>query len=135
MSKSLIYTVNLATQNLADNGIINPGTVMRRFGPNLGLSGNAIQIVGNGYYEINANFIIAPTATTPVTVTAYLDGVAIPGAIATGAVSTADNPITLPINAIFRLANKCCNNFSTLTFVVSDTTSNISNAAIIVEKI
>lgn len=135
MSKSLVYTVNSATQNLTDNGVINPGMVIRRFGPNLGLSGNAIQVIGNGYYKINANFTIAPTATTPVTITAYLDGVAIPGAVATGTVSTADNSITLPINVIFRLANKCCNSFSILTFVISDTTSNISNAAIIVEKI
>ena len=44
MSKSLIYVVNTSTQNVLVNGIITPGTIIRRFGQNLGLSGNGIQI-------------------------------------------------------------------------------------------
>ena len=134
MSKSLIYTANTSVQNLAVNSIINPGTVIRRFGPNLSLSGNAVQAAGGGYYDIDASFTIAPTAVGTVTVTAYLDNVAIPGAVATGSVSTANNTVTLPINAVFRKPCQCCDSLSSLTFVLTGTAANITNSAIVVEK-
>ena len=135
MSKSVIYTANTSAQNVAVNGIINPGTIIRRFGPNLGLSGNAIQIDGAGYYKIDASFTAAPTAAGNVTVTMFKDGVAIPGATGTQATGTANNPVNVSISSIVREFCPCCDGLSNLTFVLSSTASSITNVAIVVEKL
>ena len=134
MSKSLIYTANTSTQVLAVDSIISPGTVVRRFGPNLNLSGNAIQIAGAGYYDIDASFTVSPTAAGDVTITAYLDNVAIQGATATATAATAGDFITLPIVAAFREPCQCCEGLSNLTFVLTGTAASVTNSAIVVEK-
>ena len=134
MSKSLIYTANTSTQVLAVDSIVNPGTVIRRFGPNLILSGNAIQIAGAGYYDIDASFVVAPTAAGEVTITAYLDNVAIPGATATATVAAGGDYVTLPITAVFRQSCPCCESLSSLTFVLTSTAANVTNSAIVIEK-
>lgn len=135
MSKSLLYTVNSSAQNVNVDGVIVPGTVIRRFGPNLNLSGNAIQIAGNGYYKIGANFVISPTEAGDVTVTAYIDGVAVPGATASGTAAAANDFVTLSIGAVFRQACRCCEGITNLTFVVTGTASAVTNSAICVERI
>ena len=135
MSKSAIYTANTSTQSVAVDGIINPGTIIRRYGPNVNLSGNAIQISGAGYYDIDASFTVAPTAAGSVTVTAYLNNVAIPGATTSGSVSTASNPLTLSISSLVKEGCPCCEGLSTLTFVLTGTASTVSNSAIVVEKL
>lgn len=134
MSKSLIYVVNTSTQEVALNGVINPGTIIRRFGQNLNLSGNGIQISGTGYYEIEGNFTLAPTAAGEVTITAYLNGVEIPGAVATETAAAGGDFINLSILAIVREGCPCCDGLRTLTFVLSDTASSITNSSIVVEK-
>jgi hypothetical protein len=135
MSKSAIYVVNTSVQDVLVDGIINPGTVVRRFGPNLNLAGNAIQVAGAGYYEINASITIAPTAAGDVTVTAYKDGVALQGAVVTGTAAAADDFVNLSISSIVREYCSCCDGLTNLTFVVTGVNSSISNVAIAVEKL
>ena len=135
MSKSAIYTVNTSAQSVAVNGVINPGTVIRRFGPNLGLSGNAIQIDGAGYYDIDASITAAPTAAGTVTVTVYKDGVAIPGATASQSTGTAGNPVNISISSLVREFCPCCDGLSNLTFVLTGTAASVTNVAIVVEKL
>lgn len=135
MSKSAIYTVNTSTQSVAVDGIINPGTVIRRFGPNLDLSGNALQISGAGYYDIDASFTLAPTAAGTVTITAFLNNVPIPGATVSGSTTTANNPINVSLSSLVRQSCPCCEGVSTLTFVLTGTEASITNSAIVVEKL
>ena len=135
MSKSVIYTANSSAQNVAVNGTINLGTIIRRYGNNLGLSGNAIQVAGAGYYNIDASITLAPTATGNVTITAYLDNVAIPGATATGSVSTANNFVNLSISSIIRQACQCCEGLSSITLVLTGTAASVTNVAVVVEKL
>ena len=135
MSKSAIYTVNTSVQSVADNGVIAPGTIIRRFGPNLTLSGNGIQICGAGYYDIDTSFTIAPTAEGEVTVTAYLDGVVIPGATATVTAAAAGDYVNLSISALVRESCGCCSGLKTLTFVLTGVAASVTNSSIIVEKI
>lgn len=135
MSRSAIYTTNQSVQAVALNGVINPGTVIRRFGCNLQLSGNAIREEGEGYYEYNVSITAAPTAIGTVTVTAYKDGVAIPGAIASEAVSTANNPANLALDFILKEPCACCDGGSNITFVLTGTASNVNNIAIVAEKL
>ena len=135
MSKSAIYIVNPSTQVVQVDGVITPGTIIRRFGPNLALSGNGIQISGAGYYDIDATFNVAPTEVGEVIITAYLDGVQIPGAVATETATAAGDFVNLSISALVRENCPCCSGLRTLTFVLSGISSNVTNTAIVVEKI
>ena len=117
MSRSLIQTTNQTSQTVAENGIISLGSVLRRFGCNCRLSGNAIEVTGEGYYKIDANVSVAPTAAGPVTVALYNNGAQIPGAIAYSSVSTAGNSITLPIETTIR-QGCCCDSADSITCVL-----------------
>lgn len=131
MSKSLIQTVNAGPQTVAELGVIGLGTTTRRFGCNLRQSGDAIECAGCGYYTVTATVIAAPTAAGVVTVEAYQNGVAVPGAIASATVATADSPVTLPLVGSIRLA---CEETATLTFVLTEGSGTVENIAVRVQK-
>lgn len=136
MSRSAIYTTNSSVQEVPLNGIINPGTVIRRFGCNLYLSGNGIREIGEGYYEYNITVTAASTAAGEVTITAYKDGVAIPGATASETVAAADDLANLSLDFILREPCACCEDGgSSITFVLTGTASNVNNIAIAANKI
>ena len=117
MSRSLIQVANQSQQNVAVNSIIPLGSVQRRFGCNLRLSGNGIEVSGEGYYTIDADVSVAPTAAGAVTVALYKNGAQVPGAIAYGSVTTAGNPTSLCINATIR-QGCCCDSADNLTLVL-----------------
>lgn len=129
MSKAFIYCVNQSAQEVQENGIVNPGTVIRRFGCNLGLSGNGVEVRGDGYYQIIASVTLDPTEAGGVTVTLLEDGVPITGAIATTAGAT---DVTLVIPAAIRL--RCCDSASAITCQASAACT-VSNFTIQVEKL
>lgn len=132
---SAIYTANTSAQNVAVNGNINLGSIIRKFGCNIDLTGDAIRIAGAGYYDIDASFTVAPTAAGNVTITAYKDNVAIPGATATETVTAANDVVNLNFSSLVREFCSCCEGASNLTFVLSGTAASVTNSAIIVEKI
>lgn len=134
MSRSLIQVTNQSAQTVAVNSIISPGSVQRRFGCNIRLSGNAIEVEGQGYYTIDATVSVEPEAIGPVTVALFVNGVQLPGAIAYGSVSTAGNPVTLPIVATIR-QGCCCDNADTLTLVLLEGAGTVQNVSIRVEKL
>ena len=133
MGKSLIQTTNQSQQNVAVNSIISLGSVLRRYGCNLRLSGNGIEVTGEGDYKIDSNVSVSPTAAGPVTVALYNNGVQIPGAIAYGSVSTAGNPITLPLETTIRQAC-CCDSADNITCVLLEGAGVVDNISVRVEK-
>lgn len=133
MGKSLIQTTNQSQQNVAVNSIISLGSVLRRYGCNLRLSGNGIELTGEGYYKIDSNVSVSPTAAGPVTVALYNNGVQIPGAIAYGSVPTAGNPITLPLETTIRQAC-CCDSADNITCVLLEGAGVVDNISVRVEK-
>lgn len=133
MGRSLIQTANQSSQAVAANSIISLGSTQRRFGCNLRLSGNGIEVNGEGYYTADCCVSVAPTAAGPVTVALYNNGVQIPGAIAYGAVSTAGNSITLPINATVRQGCNC-DSADNLTCVLIEGAGTVRNVSLRVEK-
>ena len=127
MSKSLIQTANPSVQTVAANSIISLGSVQRRFGCNCRLSGNAIELDGQGYYTVDCAVNVAPTAAGTVTVALYDNGALIPGAVASATVGAGD-AITLPLLATLR-QGCCCDSADTLTAVLvtgAGTVNNIS---------
>ena len=125
MSRALIQTVNQSSQTVAANSIITPGSVQRRFGCNLRLSGNGIEVTGEGYYTIDGIVSVSPTAAGAVTVALYSNGAQIPGAIAYGT-GTAGDPITLPLSATIRQGCCCVDNVTCVLIEGAGTVENIA---------
>ena len=133
MGRSLIQTTNQTSQTVANNSIISLGSVLRRYGCNLRLSGNAIEVTGEGYYKIDCNVSVSPTVAGPVTVAVYDNGVQIPGAIAYGSVSTAGNPITLPIETTIRQGCNC-DSADNITVVLINGAGTVNNVSLRIAK-
>lgn len=133
MSRSLIQVANQSNQNVAVNSIVSLGSVQRRFGCNLKMSGNAIEIDGVGYYTVDCDISVAPTTAGNVTVALYNNGTQISGAIAYGAVSTAGNSVTLPINCTLR-QGCCCDSADNLTCVLLEGAGVVRNISLRVVK-
>lgn len=131
--KSAIYTTNTGAVDVAVNGVIPLGTVIRRFGCNANLSGNGIILTDTGYYDINASFTFTATAAGDITVTMFRDGVAVPGATATETAAAAAAKVNLSFPAIVR--QQCCKNSSTLTFVLTGTAATLNSNPIVVKKL
>lgn len=131
--KSAIYTNNTGPIDVAVGGVIPLGTVNRRFGCNLNLSGNGITSTGDGYYEVAASFTFTATAAGDITVTMLRDGVAVPGATATETAAAAAAKVNVSFPAIVR--QQCCNSSSTLTFVLTGTAATLDNNPIVVKKL
>jgi hypothetical protein len=134
MSKSLIQTSNISQQTVAVGSDISLGSVLRRFGCNCRLNGNAIELVGEGYYTIDVDVTATPTATGNVTVSVLKNGVVIPGATATNSVSTVGNSTTLPINTTVRLGCKC-DGASSITVVLVAGAGVVNNISVRVVKV
>lgn len=132
MARSLIQIANQSNQNVAEGGIIGLGSVQRRFGCNLRLSGNAIEVSGDGYYGILGSVSVAPTAAGTVTVAIYNNGVQIPGVIASESVTTAENPVALPLVGTIRQSNN--NGADNLTCVLVEGAGVVQNISLKVEK-
>lgn len=125
MSRALIQTINPSTQAVTASSIISLGSVLRRFGCNCRLNGNAIEVEGEGYYTIDCDVTMAPTAAGTVAIALYANGAPIPGATATGSVSTAGNPVTLPISTTIR--KNCCGGATSITCVLTTGAGNVTN--------
>lgn len=131
MSKSLIQTVNPSTQAVAVDGILSLGSVLRRYGCNCRLSGNAIELVGCGYYSVDAAITVEPAAAGNVTVALYADGSQIPAAIGYGSADAAA-PVTVPITTAVRLRE---DGTTSLTFVLAEGAGSVTNISVRVEKL
>jgi hypothetical protein len=136
MSKSAIYVANPNIQDVVVDGLINLGSVYRRFGCNVNLAtANSIRLDGAGYYDIDASFTVAPTAIGDATITLFKNGVAIPGATATESATVANVPVNLSINCLIREFCPCTGDTSDITFVLTGTDSEIQNVAVVAEKL
>ena len=105
------------------------GSVIRRFGRNLGLDGGSIICCGSGYFDINCSCSLTTTAAGPITVQIRQDNNVIATAITTGAAAA---PITLPLTGLIRNCGCDCNSTLTLWVNAPCTATNIST---VVEKL
>lgn len=134
MTQSLLYTANVSNSTGIVSGSMLPlGSIIRKAGC-IDLSGESVLASGKGYYLVVGNFTLTPSVSDAVTVQAYIDGVAVPGA--RGSFSGAGQH-TCPISFIFK--NSCPFAGSTIDFRVTTgidtTTVTQSNAAVVVRKL
>lgn len=136
MSKSLIQVANPSTQTVTPTAtspaFVSLGNVVRRYGCNLRLNGNSIEQTGSGYFELTGSITVAPTATGTVTVALFENGEVLPGSQVSGSVSTANNPVTLPL--IGTSKNCGCNCASSITVGVIAGAGNVTNVSLRDEK-
>ena len=128
--KSLLYGGNSATQTIPINGVINLGTVNRRYGNNINLIGGNVVVSGVGHYFGMANFVIDGTASGNVVITMYDNGVPIPNANATKSVTDGViDGMVVP----FAIYDKCCADH-TITAVVTGIGVDVTNVGVLVVK-
>lgn len=130
--KSALYTALQSPTAVAVDGVIPLGSIIRRYGCDANLNGNAVNITNAGYYDVDVSITVAPTAAGTVTATLVKDGVAIPGATAS-ADAAAGAPTVLSFSALVRQA--CCAAGSALTLVLSGAASTVTNVALRVQRI
>lgn len=133
MSKSAIYTVLATDTPIVTDGIVPLGAIVRRFGCNVNLDGNAITLLGKGYFKITASLTVSPTAAGDAIITAQKNGAEITGATASGAATAAGDPVNLSIVALVRNLCDCDSSLITLLYGGADATLN--NVALTVEKL
>lgn len=131
--KSAIYTAMQTPTDVAVNGVIPLGSLIRRYGCDISLNGNAVNIIGKGYYDVDVSVTVAPTAAGTVTATLIKDGVVVPGATASANAAAAGAPVTLAFPALVRQA--CCASGSALSLVLTGAASTVSNVALRVQRI
>lgn len=130
--KSAIYTAMQTPTGVAVGGVIPLGSLIRRYGRDLELNGNAVNLTGAGYYDVDASISVAPIAAGTVTVSLYQNGVAVPGASASAAL--AEGTVSdLSITALVRQV--CCAAGSALTLVLTGAASTVSNVALRVQRV
>ena len=117
---------------VAVGGVIPLGSLIRRYGCDIALNGNAVNLTGTGYYDVDASITTTLTAAGTVTATLYKDGVAIPGATAS-ATGAASGTVDLSIPALVRQA--CCAAGSDLSLVLTGAAATVNNVALRVQRI
>lgn len=101
------------------------GSVVRRYGPCLRLDGSGINMIGSGYYSLDASLTFTPTGAGSVTIQFYQDGQAVTGALAT-AQGAAGEPVTLPVTAELRNCGCGCNTVLTYTISAAGVIDNLA---------
>ena len=117
---------------VAVDGVIPLGSLIRRYGCDVALNGNAVNITGAGYYDVDASVTVSPAAAGTVTITLYKDGVAVPGATASET-AAANGTVNLSIPPLVRQA--CCAAGSALTLVLTGAAATVNNVALRVQRI
>ncbi len=134
--KSALYTAMQTPTAIPVDGILPLGSIIRRYGCDANLNGNAVNIYGGrenaGYYDVDASVTVAPTAAGTVTVTLVKDGVPIPGATASAA-AAAGAPTVLSFPALVR--QPCCASGSALSLVLTGAAATVNNVALRVQRI
>lgn len=129
---SILFTAMTSPTTVAAGGDIPLGNVVRRYGCGATLSGNAISLNGEGYYDADVSVTVIPTAAGTITASLLQDGVAIPGATASATVAATDTSVTLSFPAAVRLLRYSPR--ATLRLTLSAAGS-VTNAAVTVRKL
>lgn len=130
---SAIYTALTTPSVVAEGGTIPIGTLIRRYGRCLCVEGNGIAIGDSGYYDVDVSITVLPTAAGAITATLQKDGVAVPGATATGTAAAAGDAVNLSISSLIRQFG-CCAGQSVITVILS-AAGTVNNMAVVVEKV
>lgn len=122
----LIGSKNINTQTVATDGIIDIGTVYRKYCrktanglPNFATTNTGITFNGQGMYHLTATFVGSGDAAGDITVQMLINGSAAPGALSTQTITTPDTEIRTLVIDYYVLVDGSCmlgTNPTTVTF-------------------
>lgn len=136
---SAIYTANTSEQALLGGAQIPFGTTIRRFGRYADINGSDIVIGdcctknGTGYYMVDCDVTLEPSAIGNVTAQLYVNGAPYPGALQTGYSAAAGNPVPLSFHAIVRIFGEC--SLATLQVRLGEEDATVTNMGFRVVKL
>lgn len=106
--KSAIYAVNTSTATIPEGGTYQPNTIIRRFGQCCQMANNAMELNGQGYYDVAVTATVVGTAVGNVTMAVYQDGAPVPGMNASQTVynrqcfNVNSSPINVSLHGIYK---------------------------------
>ncbi len=111
----LLGTRNFSTQTVLADGIINIGSVYRKFCkrtkcgmPTFSVTSNGISLQDDGIYHVTATLVGSGSAAGDLSVQLYVNGVPVDGAISTQTITTADTEIrTFVIDTYVKVDSGC----------------------------
>lgn len=125
---SEIYTANTTPQALLGGAQVPFGQIVRRYGRFINLEGQNIVCCEPGYYDVDCNLTLEPTAIGPVSAQLYVNGEPYPGAIQTGYATAAGNPVPLSFHPSVRVRKCCCGDGAvTLAVVLGEEGATVTN--------
>ena len=130
--KSAIYTALTTPTTVLAGGTIPLGAIVRRYGSDIDVNGNGINLCQSGYYDADTSITVLAAVPGAITATLLNNGVPVPGATATASAAAAGNAVNLSITALLRHLCHC--GVGTLTVVLS-AAGTVSNMALTVERI
>ena len=130
--KSAIYAVNTSTETIPEGGTYQPNTIIRRFGQCCQMANNAMELNGQGYYDVAVTATVVGAAVGNVTMAIYQDGAPVPGMNASQTVKAIGDTVTLGTSGVVRVY--CGKNSSTITVVIGGQAVTGSNLAIDITK-
>lgn len=134
MANGALYVTGGRSLATTTGEIVPLGTVVRKFGNNISYGNGTIYLRDRGYYDIDAAFVIEPSAAGTVTVQMYKNGVPVQNAFASISVTTTDVVETICIPAIMRV--RCnCDDPVEITYQVTSGTVEVLNASATVIKL
>lgn len=125
-----IYAANQNAQTIASNGNVNLGVTVHKTCQFIGnVSNESLNVMGNGYYQIDASATFTGPAGNAVFAICK-DGYQVPGAKVTVTIGTADTEAhTIGLSAL--VVKTPCRNVSSFTLVnLSAGTMNVTNATL-----
>lgn len=143
MSAGYMYSGNATAQTVAIGGTINMGAPIRRKGcvkggntPYINVNGVTTTLSSCGncptYFDVDANFVVTPTAAGTVIITAFQDGVPVPSGFGSATVAADATTVTIPVSFGVRLNTGVTS--SNITYVLTGAASSITNASQTVSK-
>ena len=133
MSKSLIYSANTSGVTPAIGSTVPVGSIIRRKGNCIDANGSAVNLREPGYYAVAISATLTADAVGTVTLNLQQNGVNVPGATASVAITTAGTQVeNVAIVAIIRVL--CCGDAALSVSVGGTTAPTISNMAITVTR-
>lgn len=121
---------NTNAQAISDGGIVNFGSIIRRYGCNVQSDGSTPYVNGSGYYDVDANITLTAGAAGTVVLQLLENGSPITGARQSATVA-AGTIYAFNVPAIVR-QRSCCD--KTITLRISGVATTVNNAAIEVIK-
>ena len=140
MSRSAIYVANPSDQTVAVNNFVNLGSIQRRFGCDLDLSGYEIRVKNAGYYDVDASISVTSATAGTIVMTLYKDNVPVPGATASATIDDANTFVNLSIAALIREGCRCCDGDSSLSIMFTTPTTaltsiTVDNIGVVAERV